>query len=86
MSACGNSCSVVQLEGVYEDEEAVYMVQELCLGGDLRSVLQARAALGCACMLPALAVDALAGRAPLHAALLSNSFLCLFQTGLLCVL
>lgn len=33
---------VVRLEGVYEDAQCVYLVQQLCTGGDLRTVLNVR--------------------------------------------
>lgn len=31
---------VAQLEGIYEDDASVYIVQELCAGGDLKALLQ----------------------------------------------
>lgn len=34
---CGN---VVRLHGVYEDDAQVYVVMELCSGGDLERVLE----------------------------------------------
>ncbi|KAJ9527631.1 hypothetical protein QJQ45_025909 [Haematococcus lacustris] len=39
-SSCQGSQYVVRLEGLYEDAEHVMLVQELCSGGDLRSVLK----------------------------------------------
>ncbi len=39
---CGN---VVGLHGVYEDDAQVYVVMELCSGGDLERVLE----VGCSC-------------------------------------
>ena len=36
---CGN---VVGLHGVYEDDAQVYVVMELCSGGDLERILEVR--------------------------------------------
>jgi serine/threonine protein kinase len=40
---CQDCPYVVRLEGAYEDERSVYLVQELCWGGDVRALLQVRA-------------------------------------------
>ena len=39
LQECGN---VVRLHGVYEDDAQVYVVMELCSGGDLERVLEVR--------------------------------------------
>lgn len=42
---CGN---VIRLHGVYEDDAQVYLVMELCNGGDLERVLEVCCRMLCA--------------------------------------
>ena len=40
MGTIQDCCNVVGLHGVYEDDAQVYVVMELCNGGDLERILE----------------------------------------------
>ena len=46
MSYLAGHPNIVRLQDVYETEEHIFMVQELCSGGSLHTMLQARGSLG----------------------------------------
>lgn len=52
----GGAQGVLRLHGVYEDEDQVLLVTELCEGGHLGKYLQVRAAPPRVCLLPPLCV------------------------------
>lgn len=49
MGTIQECCNVIGLHGVYEDDEKVYVVMELCSGGDLERVLEVSFAFGHMC-------------------------------------
>lgn len=42
MGSIQDNGNVIRLHGVYEDDAQVYLVMELCSGGDLERVLEVR--------------------------------------------
>ena len=56
LAALQDCQQVVCLEDIFEDSQWVYIVQELCEGGDIAQALTVSIAIGCACLSWALIV------------------------------